>query len=71
MTVQLSRKKAAENARIASPAFNFLGKTSATVGSSAQAVGDQVQAPSAAGLRNGWASATIGSSSSSSSRNII
>jgi hypothetical protein len=39
--------------------LNFFGKTSATVGTSGQAVGVQAQAPPTTALRNGWTTANM------------
>lgn len=45
-------------APVATPAFNFFSKTSATVGTSRQTVGGQAQAPPTTSLRNGWATSS-------------
>ena len=42
------------------PTFNFFSKTSATVGTSGQALGAQTQAPPTSALRNGWTSSIAG-----------
>ena len=49
--------------RVAVPSaatLNFFGKTSATVGTSGEAVSAQAQAPPTTALRNGWTSSTAG-----------
>ena len=49
--------------RVAVPSaatLNFFGKTSATVGTSGEAVSAQAQSPPTTALRNGWTSSTAG-----------
>ena len=49
--------------RVAVPSaatLNFFGKTSATVGTSGEAVSAQARAPPTTALRNGWTSSTAG-----------